>query len=110
MNRGKGYIVRGAGTGLTGGTSVIRNATFTGVPNGAIPVTIVGAGRNNLIGNPYPSAIDGAAFIRDNSTVIEGTIYFWMHAIKIQLASGIKDGTAGSGAYAYTSNDYSPSI
>jgi hypothetical protein len=30
-----------------------------------------------------------------------GTIYFWMHAIKIQLASGIKDGTAGSGAYAY---------
>jgi hypothetical protein len=33
-----------------------------------------------------------------------------MHAIKIQLASGIKDGTAGSGAYAYTSNDYSPSI
>jgi hypothetical protein len=69
------------------------------------------AGRNNLIGNPYPSAIDGAAFIRDNSTVIEGTIYFWMHAIKIQLASGIKDGTAaGSGAYAYTSNDYSPSI
>jgi hypothetical protein len=29
MNRGKGYIVRGAGTGLTGGTSVIRNATFT---------------------------------------------------------------------------------
>jgi hypothetical protein len=31
MNRGKGYIVRGAGTGLTGGTSVIRNATFTGV-------------------------------------------------------------------------------
>jgi hypothetical protein len=24
MNRGKGYIVRGAGTGLTGGTSVIR--------------------------------------------------------------------------------------
>jgi hypothetical protein len=32
-----------------------------------------------------------------------------MHAIKIQLASGIKD-AAGSGAYAYTSNDYSPSI
>jgi hypothetical protein len=29
------------------------------------------AGRNNLIGNHYPSAIDGAAFIRDNSTVIE---------------------------------------
>jgi hypothetical protein len=72
----------------------------------AASITIVGAGRNNLIGNPYPSAIDGAAFIRDNSTVIEGTIYFWMHAIKIQLASGIKDGTAGSGAYD-TSNDYS---
>jgi hypothetical protein len=50
MNRGKGYIVRGAGTGLTGGTSVIRNATFTGVPNNGAIVTIVGAGRNNLIG------------------------------------------------------------
>jgi hypothetical protein len=75
MNRGKGYIVRGAGTGLTGGTSVIKMLHLQGTKNGAIPVTIVGAGRNNLIGNPYPSAIDGAAFIRDNSTVIGNNIF-----------------------------------
>lgn len=108
MDTGKGYIVRGAGKWFDAG-DITLTANFDGAPNnGVIPVTIVGAGKNNLIGNPYPSAIDGDAFINANSSIIEGTLYFWTHKSAIQLASGIKDGTAGSGAYAYTSNDYSP--
>jgi hypothetical protein len=64
-------------------------------------------GKSNLIGNPYPSAIDGDAFILANSgdsSALSGTLYFWTHGSEIQLEY---DATkAGSGAYAYTS-DYS---
>lgn len=31
----------------------------------------------NLIGNPYPSAIDADKFIESNKSIIRGTIYFW---------------------------------
>ncbi|MFK7748631.1 MAG: T9SS type A sorting domain-containing protein [Kordia sp.] len=31
----------------------------------------------NIIGNPYPSAIDWESFQRDNSDEIEGTVYYW---------------------------------
>ncbi|SDW02774.1 Ig-like domain-containing protein [Flavobacterium degerlachei] len=115
MNTGKGYIVRGAGTWFDTG-NVTLTANFVGTPtNGVIPVTIVGAGKNNLIGNPYPSAVDGDAFLAANTDVVpggatdilEGTLYFWTHKSAIQLASGIDPGKAGSGAYAYTSDDYS---
>ena len=34
----------------------------------------------NLVGNPYPSAIDANAFIDENISVIEGTLYFWNDA------------------------------
>ncbi|MGO4818372.1 PA14 domain-containing protein [Flavobacterium sp. W22_SRS_FP1] len=114
MNTGKGYIVRGAGTWFDTG-NVTLTANFVGVPNnGVIPVSIV-ASKNNLIGNPYPSAIDGNAFLEANTDVLEGptdvlegTLYFWTHKSAIQLASGIDPGKAGSGAYAYTSDDYTP--
>ncbi len=31
----------------------------------------------SLVGNPYPSVLDGPEFIRDNEGVIGGTIYLW---------------------------------
>jgi hypothetical protein len=34
----------------------------------------------NLIGNPYPGAVDANAFISANSAVIEGSLYYWSHA------------------------------
>jgi hypothetical protein len=34
----------------------------------------------NLVGNPYPSAIDADAFIDRNNSIIEGTLYFWNDA------------------------------
>lgn len=33
----------------------------------------------NLIGNPYPSAINANDFINANAGVISGTLYFWTH-------------------------------
>lgn len=53
----------------------------------------------NLIGNPYPSAIDLRLFRLGNPTLLEGTFYFWTH--DTQIASG-----GGPWAYNYTSDDY----
>lgn len=107
MTAGKGYIVRGAGTGFTTGVPFVKTVTFTGQPNnGVFTAAIGGANTFNLIGNPYPSAIDADAFLTANAEVLDGSLYFWTHNTAIQLASNITNGTAGSGTYAYTSDDY----
>jgi hypothetical protein len=106
MAKGIGYIVRGAGTGLSSGPRLVRTATFTGVPNNGINDVNITAGKSNLIGNPYPSAIDADAFLTANKEALQGTLYFWTHQSAIQSAGSITTGTAGSGAYAYTSGDY----
>ncbi|WP_016991099.1 T9SS sorting signal type C domain-containing protein [Flavobacterium sp. ACAM 123] len=111
MDTGKGYIVRGAGTWFDTG-SITLTPNFKGVPNNGIVKAYLTPGKNNLIGNPYPSAIDGDAFINANtnttalSNSLSGTLYFWTHKSTIQLASNITNGTAGSGKFAYTSDDY----
>jgi hypothetical protein len=112
MDIGKGYIVRGPELiGQTPPSYPI--ASFYGTPNnGSIPVPIIynGAidGTSNLIGNPYPSALSADKFLDLNSSVIEGTIYFWTHNTDLQLRTDIiaSGATPGSGKFAYTSNDY----
>ena len=121
MIDGKGYIVRGPSSF----TTAFQNytATFNGVPNngtvtrtitrgtytgadyaGPTATMVTQADDNlNLIGNPYPSAIDAQAFMAANAE-IEGAVHIWTH------------GTAPSGAIAdpfyqnfganYTINDY----
>ena len=80
-------------------------ASFFGKPNnGVIEIPIGSTGTSNLIGNPYPSAIDADTFLAENATIIDGTILFWTHNTAIQLASQISN--PGSGTYAYTSDDY----
>ncbi len=107
MTDGTGYIVRGSGTGLTTGSTFVKTVTFTGKPNnGVVSIGVSGTGTSNLIGNPYPSAIDADAFLIENANVLSGTLYFWKHNTAIQLATNITNGTAGSGVYAYTSDDY----
>lgn len=84
MEPGKGYIIRTPQNWSTGPYM----ATFTGgvsnngvANNGVIGVPIILAGSNNfnLIGNPYPSAIDADLFYAANSALIDGTFYFWTH-------------------------------
>jgi hypothetical protein len=91
MQIGQGYIIRQMETGDF-------TKTFTGIPNnGSIPITIGVTDSFNLIGNPYPSALDADKFLQENRGVLGGTIYFWTHSTAITLRAGLAAGTAGSG-------------
>jgi hypothetical protein len=108
MGSGSGYIVRRPAyvSGVAVATETYT-ASFVGVPtNGDINLTSVVSNKDYLVGNPYPSAINADDFLTTNSGSINGTLYLWTQNTEIQLASNITDGTAGSGYYAYTSNDY----
>ncbi|WP_343695972.1 T9SS sorting signal type C domain-containing protein [Flavobacterium sp.] len=96
MMPGQGYIVR-APQGFDIVSSAVYSATFTGVPNnGDIPFTPI-ATKWNLIGNPYPSAIDADLLISNTGT---GALYFWTHN------SPPNGSVAGDAKYNYTTNDY----
>ncbi|MFV5697159.1 T9SS sorting signal type C domain-containing protein [Flavobacterium sp. ZT3R17] len=93
MGSGNGYIIRGPENYSTIIPSIYE-AVFSGVPNnGIISVPIATTDTSNLIGNPYPSAIDADVFIATNADVTDGTIYLWTHNTAI-----INN--------AYTSDDY----
>ena len=98
MIPGKGYIIRGPNTFSTT-VPTPYNASFVGVPNnGTISIPIqLGASFVNLIGNPYPSAINIDLFMEFNGDtglgLVDKTIYLWTH------------NTALNGNN-YTNNDY----
>ena len=82
LEAGEGYTMKGPGNGVV---SQLQNYRFSGKPNnGNIDLTL-GGGNDYLVGNPYPSAIDGVKFIEDNGPIISGeatatgTLYFWEH-------------------------------
>ena len=122
---GKGYIVRGPSTfdNITAAdfTASYRNAPNNGIvpvdverggytgpdypnPNPAIAQQITNHDDNwNLIGNPYPSAIDAKAFMTYN-TNIEGVIRIWTHGTL--PSSAIANPFYASYLYNYTSNDF----
>jgi len=108
MDKGVGYCIYGP---QLSSPPAFFQASFIGKPNNgliSVPIKFNGAsgGTSNLIGNPYPSAIDADKFLDFNKGVIDGTLYFWTHNTPIQLASDISTGNAGSGVYAYTKEDY----
>lgn len=94
MAQGVGYIGRAPGNLAYSPTEIVETS-FVGVPNnGVINVPILkSTGTYNLIGNPYPSAIDADLFITTNSNSTNGTVYFWTHNTAITNLQ-------------YTSNDY----
>lgn len=100
MAAGKGYIVRAPQSHSITTPSVFE-ATFTGRPNnGPVSMTLNrGAGNWNLLGNPYPSAIDMELFLNDPANVanLGGTVYLWTHNTAVN---------PGTGAYSYVSADY----
>ena len=105
MTPAKGYIVRAPqGWSATNASLGVYEGIFTGAPNtGVVPVTIQkGTGSLNLIGNPYPSAIDIDLFLTDpaNSGIVNGTIYLWTHNTAISTT------IAGNNTYNYTADDY----
>ncbi|WDF59562.1 T9SS sorting signal type C domain-containing protein [Flavobacterium sp. KACC 22758] len=94
MTPGEGYSVRGP-QNFDIVTPSIQTASFTGVPNnGDVPKTTV-PNKFNLLGNPYPSAINGIKLIGDTNI---GTIYLWTH--------NTPPANDGSNKYKYASADY----
>ncbi|RZJ73314.1 choice-of-anchor D domain-containing protein [Flavobacterium sp.] len=81
MTPGIGYIVRAPDTYTT--SPQIYAASFVGIPNNGFvtPTVYNSTGTWNLIGNPYPSAVNADTFLQlpSNSALLTGTLYFWTH-------------------------------
>ena len=122
MVLGKGYIVRGPDNYTT--ALAPFNAVFTGTPNNGIITTPISRGvwnggsyptgvsttpgtnnddNWNLIGNPYPSAVDAIDFLTLN-TNIDGFINVWTHGTL--PSSAIADPFYNNYVYNYTPGDY----
>ena len=82
MNVGKGYFVPGSTTATREYEGQVNNGDIN------VPITITSLGNQidwndddwNLLGNPYPSALDAAAFWTENAvnhSRIMDALYFW---------------------------------
>jgi hypothetical protein len=66
-------------------TTDVINLTFNGTANNgviSVPVANVlgnttSSRNNNLLANPYPSAIDADKFLTENNGILDGVIYLW---------------------------------
>ena len=126
MTKGKGYIVRTPNS-FTQAAGQTLTATFTGLPNnGIIPLGIErgdyqGADyispangyvnvtkyddNENLIGNPYPSAIKASKFLLDPANAnIDGFVQVWSHGT--QPLTSTVDPFYGDYTYNYTAADF----
>ena len=95
---GSGYLIRMPNTAVAAPATEVFTGVFNGVPNnGTINKVITYNGSApfgyNLVGNPYPSAIDAQVFITANTTNIESSLYFWR---KTNGASGTAYATYNS--------------
>ena len=104
MTPGIGYISMHSPIGFTPGNQY--EYTFEGPFNtGLINTPIFYNGANgdedwNLIGNPYPSAIDANAFLTANAGTIKGLAYLWSHSTPANTNA------SGNQAANFTSSDY----
>jgi hypothetical protein len=82
MDVGRGYFVPGATLTTRSFTGQVNNGDLT------IPIATTSLGNQtlwdnddwNLVGNPYPSALDVDAFLQENSinnSRIQNAVYFW---------------------------------
>ncbi len=79
MEVGKGYIFQPP-LNFSETIPSVFEATFLGIPkNGLVTIPIAKNLTLNLIGNPYPSAIDADTFIFENQSILQGSLYFWTH-------------------------------
>jgi len=127
MDPGKGYIVRGPSSHSTTVYGV-ATSTFTGVPNNGVITETLDSGNYsstpftynpyggdmltvtefddnwNLLGNPYPSALDAQSFLTHaNNINIEGAVHIWTHGTQI---GNNGDSFYDDFALTYDANDY----
>ncbi|WP_292943165.1 choice-of-anchor D domain-containing protein [Olleya sp. UBA1516] len=105
MTPGVGYISMHSPIGFSVGSQYTY--TFEGAFNTGIitsPIAYNGANGDedwNLIGNPYPSAIDANAFLTNNAASIQGVAYLWSHNTPANAnASGNQGANFNSSDYA----------
>lgn len=93
---GQGYLIRMPDNHPTSPTA--WNGPFTGKPNsGTITIGLSTAGTGfNAVGNPYPSPMNIATFLSENSSVINGNLYFWR---KTNAATGSAYVTFSGGVF-----------
>jgi len=117
MQLGKGYIFRvpnaNATQTVTFSGSLFNNAVVNKTINkGTITAPFAGVNAPitefddnwNLVGNPYPSAIDTQTFATNNSGALEdGTVYLWRHLTAITTAASPYYETF---LYNYSGSDY----
>ncbi|KAB1063732.1 Calx-beta domain-containing protein [Salibacter halophilus] len=81
MDVARGYYIPGKSGGTRTFTGDVNNGDYNisiqQNPNPSTPQANWMGDDWNLIGNPYPSSIDAAAFVNENSSAISGSIYFW---------------------------------
>lgn len=100
MEAGEGYIIRAPQTHDISGNPEKFSASFEGKPNNGVIKKILNGASVYLLGNPYPSAISADAFLTENDTKLEGTLYFWTHN------SPPNEFIGGDKKYNYTASDY----
>ncbi|MGL2965194.1 T9SS sorting signal type C domain-containing protein [Flavobacterium sp. XGLA_31] len=125
MSTGKGYIAR-ASNGASVATAL--PVTFSGSKpnNGASTFTVYRGNYTgidydadlanadnvlttkyddnwNLLGNPYPSAIDAENFLVLNQAVIDGSVWIWKHGL---LPNSTTNPFYANFQYNYSSSDY----
>ncbi len=90
MTTGLGYAAEGVK-----GSIGIHEISFKGVPNNGLIFAKVYQhddsilnNDHNMIGNPYPSAIDIERFFDANLNIIDPTVYLWTHATPVSESTG----------------------
>jgi len=76
MSGGLGYTMKGVDMG-----SGTQNYTFIGKPFSGDYIHFMGQGKQSLLGNPYPSALDAYKFLDDNVSALDGVLMFWDHFV-----------------------------
>ncbi|WP_164905434.1 T9SS type A sorting domain-containing protein [Flavobacterium sufflavum] len=104
MLPGEGYIIRAPQTFSITSATIDYNPKFEGKPNnGEIKKNLTG-NLVHLLGNPYPSAMSADAFLSENASKLEGTLYFWTH--NSPPSENVDPYGDANTKYNYTTNDY----
>ena len=100
MEVGRGYAIRAPQPFSLTGPKQIFTAIFRGKPNNGnvrSPISTI-PNTFNLVGNPYPSAVNVGKFIRANA-FLDGTIYLWTQAHGVSFFPE-------TNGYSYNTNNY----
>lgn len=98
LQSGQAYTMKGSGIAAPPNIQS-QNYVFIGKPNNGLinhGGIQIGINNINLVGNPYPSALDVNEFVIDNLNAITGTLYFWEHysSNNTHVLSGYQGGYA----------------